>query len=29
MTINEQLLKEFYEGLDERSREALDQAARK
>ncbi len=29
MTINEQLLNEFYENLDERSREALDQAAEK
>lgn len=29
MTINEQLLNEFYEGLDERSRAALDEAAEK
>ena len=29
MTINEHLLNEFYENLDERSREALDQAAEK
>ncbi len=29
MTINEHLLNEFYESLDERSREALDQAAEK